>query len=39
MEAERNLRAEAEARAAEETHWRQALERELEQLRRQLSDQ
>ena len=37
-EAERDLRAEAEARAAEETHRREALERELEQLRRQLTD-
>ena len=39
VEAERDLRAEAEARAVEETHRRQALERELEQLRRQLTDQ
>ena len=39
MEAERDFRAEAEARAVEETHRRQALERELEQLRRQLTDQ
>ena len=39
VEAERDLRAEAEARAVEETHRRQALERELEQLRRQLADQ
>ena len=38
VEAERDLRAEAEARAAEETHRREALERELEQLRRQLAD-
>ena len=37
-EAERDLRAEAEARAAEETHRRETLERELEQLRRQLTD-
>ena len=39
VETERDLRAEAEARAAEETHRRQALERELEQLRRQLENQ
>ena len=38
VEAERDLRAEAEARAVEETHRRQALERELEQLRRQLEN-
>ena len=38
VEAERDLRAEAEARAVEETHRRQALERELEQLRRQLAN-
>lgn len=38
VEAERDLRAEAETRAAEETHRREALERELEQLRRQLTD-
>ena len=37
--AERDLRAAAEARAAEETDRRQALERELEQLRRHLVDQ
>ena len=36
VEAERDLRAEAEARAVEETERRQALGRELEQLRRQL---
>ena len=34
VETERDLRAEAEARAAEETHRRETLERELEQLRR-----
>ena len=33
VEAERDLHTEAEARAAEETDRRQALERELEQLR------
>ena len=38
VEAERDLRAEAEARAAEEADRRQALERELEQLRRQLEN-
>ena len=38
VEAERDLRAEAETRAAEETDRRQALERELEQLRRQLEN-
>lgn len=38
VEAERDLRAEAEARAVEETERRQALERELEQLRRQLEN-
>ena len=38
LETEQDLRAEAEARAAEETDRRQALERELEQLRRQLED-
>ena len=38
VEAERDLRTEAEARAAEETDRRQALERELEQLRRQLEN-
>ena len=38
VEAERELRAEAEARAAEETDRRQALERELELLRRQLEN-
>ncbi|MCY4552091.1 MAG: hypothetical protein OXC79_00340 [Candidatus Poribacteria bacterium] len=38
VEAERDLRAEAEARAVEETERRQALERELEQLRRQLAN-
>ncbi len=38
MEAERDLRTEAEARAVAETERREALERELEQLRRQLED-
>ena len=38
IEAERDLRAEAEARAAEEADRRQALEREVEQLRRQLAN-
>ena len=38
LEAERDLRAEVEARAAEETHRRKVLERELEQLRRRLTD-
>ena len=38
VEAERDLRAEAEARAVAETDRRQALERELEQLRRQLEN-
>ena len=38
VEAERDLRAEAEARVVEETERRQALERELEQLRRQLEN-
>ncbi len=38
VETERDLRAEAEAQAAEETHRRETLERELEQLRRQLAD-
>ncbi|MCY3722817.1 MAG: Uma2 family endonuclease [Candidatus Poribacteria bacterium] len=38
VDTERDLRAEAEARAAAETHRREALERELEQLRRQLTD-
>ena len=36
METEQALRAEAEARAVAEADRRQALERELEQLRRQL---
>ncbi|MCY3743013.1 MAG: hypothetical protein OXH00_18510 [Candidatus Poribacteria bacterium] len=38
LETEQDLRAEAEARAVEETKRRQALERELEQLRRQLEN-
>ena len=38
VEAERDLRTEAEARAVEETERRQALERELEQLRRHLEN-
>ena len=38
LETERDLRAKAEARAAEETDRREALERELEQLRRQLEN-
>ena len=38
VEAERDLRTEAEARAVAETDRRQALERELEQLRRQLTN-
>ena len=38
VETEQDLRAEAEARAAEETDRRQALERELEELRRQLEN-
>ena len=38
VEAEQDLRAEAEARAVAETERRQALERELEQLRRQLEN-
>ena len=38
VEAERDLRAEAEARAVEETERRQALERELEQLRQHLEN-
>ena len=38
VEAEQDLRAEAEARAVEEMERRQALERELEKLRRQLEN-
>ena len=38
LETEQDLRAEAEARAAKETDRQQALEHELEQLRRQLEN-